>query len=78
MPEALRKYAPPGAADVAVGDVHAAEEAHAAVDDGDLAVVAVVDLVQKITVLVSNMKEVFYQGGELRLRSCEAVVLEII
>ena len=36
--------APPGAADVAVGDVHAAEEAHAAVDDGDLAVVAVIDL----------------------------------
>lgn len=34
--------------------------------------------IQKITVLVSNMKEVFYQGGELRLRSCEAVVLEII
>ena len=32
------------AAHVAVGDVHAADETHAAVDDHDLAVVAVIDL----------------------------------
>lgn len=32
------------AADVAVGDVHAADESHAAVDDGDFTVVTVVDL----------------------------------
>ena len=35
---------PVGADDVAVGDVHAADVARAAVDDGNLAVVAVVDL----------------------------------
>ena len=35
------------AAHVAVGDVHAADEARAAVDDDDLAVVAVIDLARE-------------------------------
>ena len=43
-PRFAEPVAPVDAHDIAVGDVHAAEEAHGAVDDRYLAVVAVVDL----------------------------------